>query len=106
CLDKGGRFIINSAMIAESILPNFSMNKTFTVGDITMDINNIYNTDESYMISNIHYKKGDKKEQHAFKHYVFTLAEVKRLLQSCQLQIVATYSSPSKEPYQLGDPQI
>ena len=67
-LDTGSKFIINSGMIAESILPNFlnySKNKSYTVGNITMDVTNIYNVKDSYMISNLLYTKEGKKEEHS-----------------------------------------
>jgi cyclopropane fatty-acyl-phospholipid synthase-like methyltransferase len=106
CLDIGARFIINSGMIAESILPNFAKNKSFTIEDIKMDIINTYCIDDSFMISDILYTKGDKTEKHAFKHYVFTLSEVKRLLKKYGLEVIATYNSPVKTKFQLGDQQI
>ena len=105
-LETGGRFIINSGMIAESILPNFSKNKSFTFDNITMDITNIYDVGDNYMVSTILYTKETRKEEHSFKHYVFTLGEVKRLLQLYGLITIATYSSPSKATYNLGDQQI
>src|SRR3954453_11293050 len=108
-LETGSKFIINSGMIAESILPNFlhySKNNTYTFGDITMDVTNIYHARDSYMISNVHYTKDDKIEEHSFKHYVFTLSEVLRLLKLYGLHTIATYSSTSKEEYKLGDPQV
>jgi cyclopropane fatty-acyl-phospholipid synthase-like methyltransferase len=108
-LETGSKFIINSGMIAESILPNFlnySKNKSYNVGNITMEVTNIYNVEDSYMISNLLYTKEDKTEEHSFKHYVFTLGEVKRLLKLYGLRTIATYSSTSKEEYNLGDPQV
>jgi len=108
-LETGAKFIINSGMIAESILPNFSnysKNKSYNFGNVTMDVTNIYNVEDSYMISNLLYTKEDKTEQHSFKHYVFTLGEVKRLLKSSGLRIIASYSSTSKADYILGDQQV
>ena len=108
-LETGAKFIINSGMIAESILPNlsnYSKNKSYTFGDITMDVTNIYNVEEGYMVSHLHYTKEDKTEEHSFKHYVFTLGEVKRMLKSYGLCTIATYNSPSKAEYKLGDQQI
>ena len=93
-------------MIAESILPNFAANKLFTVGDISMDIQNTYNAENSYMVSKITYIKNGLSEQHAFKHYVFILGEVKRLLAMYGLRVVASYNSPEGLAYTLGDPQI
>lgn len=108
-LETGAKFIINSGMIAESILPNFSnykINNSYTVGNITMDVTNIYNVEDSYMISNLFYTKEGKTEEHSFKHYVFTLGEVKRLLQSYGLRTLATYNSPTKTEYNIGDQQV
>lgn len=108
-LIPGGKFIINSGMIAESILPNFSHymnNNSYTVGNIKMDVTNVYNLEESYMVSNLLYTKEGKTEEHSFKHYVFTLGEVKRLLQSYGLHMLATYNSPTKTKYNLGDQQV
>ena len=108
-LETGSKFIINSGMIAESILPNFvnySENKTYTVGDITMEIDNIYHAEDSFMISNLLYTQNGKTEEHSFKHYVFTLGEVKRLLKLYGLNTIGTYSSTSKDEYKLGDQQV
>lgn len=105
-LETGARFIINSGMIAESFLPNFSKQEAFTVDNFTIDITNIYNVYESYMISNLLYTRENKTEEHSFKHYVFTLGEVKRLLKLYGLHIITTYSSPARAAYNLGDEQI
>ncbi|MEP7321495.1 MAG: class I SAM-dependent methyltransferase [Saprospiraceae bacterium] len=105
-LKPGARFIINSGMIAESILPNFSKNKSFTLDDMTLDITNEYHVEESYMVSHLLYTKENEKETHSFKHYVFTLGEVHRLLSDHGLKIIATYNGPSKEIYTLGNPQV
>ncbi|MDQ6755815.1 MAG: methyltransferase domain-containing protein, partial [Bacteroidota bacterium] len=98
-LETGARFIINSGMVAESILPNFSKNKSYTIENIKMDITNIYNVDDSYMNSHILYTKENKTEEHSFKHYVFTIAEIKRLLKLYSLKTIATYSSPNRTPF-------
>lgn len=108
-LEPGARFIINSGMIAESILPNFSnykKNNSYTVGNITMEVTNTYYVEDSYIISNLLYTKEGKTEEHSFKHFVFTLGEIKRLLKSYDLHTIATYSSTSKEDYNFGDQQI
>src|SRR5689334_12909661 len=108
-LETGSKFIINSGMVAESILPNFlhySKNETYTFGNITMKVSNIYNVKDSYVVSDLHYMKEGKAEEHSFKHYVFTLGEIKRLLKLYRLIITATYSSVSREEYKPGDQQV
>lgn len=108
-LEAGSKFIINSAMVAESILPNllnYSKNKVYNIGNITMEVTNNYHVEDSYMISTLLYTKEDKTEEYSFKHYVFTLGEIKRLLKLYGLSTIATYGSTSKEEYKLGDQQI
>jgi len=106
CLETGARFIINSGMVAESILPNFSKNKSFTAGNITMDVENIYDAENSCMSSVLRYTKEGRTEEHMFKHYVFTLGEIKRLLKLYGLKTIGTYSSTDKKEYSLGDGQV
>jgi hypothetical protein len=71
-----------------------------------MDVTNIYNARDGYLISNLLYTKEGRNEEYAFKHYVFTLEEVRSLLQSCGLRVIATYNSTSKAEYRPGDQQI
>jgi SAM-dependent methyltransferase len=108
-LEAGSKFIINSGMIAESILPNlldYSKNNSYSFGNITMDVTNIYNVGEGYVRSNLIYTKEGKTEEHSYKHYVFTLGEIVRLLNLYGLSTIATYSSTTNEQYKLGDRQV
>jgi hypothetical protein len=51
-------------------------------------------------LSNIEYIQGMKREEYVFKHYVFTLGEIVRLLQEQGLEWVAAYSSTKKRAVQ------
>jgi len=106
CLKPGARLVINSGMVAESILANFPKSKSYTFGDIKMDIENTYEVNQSFMVSHLTYTKAEHMERHTFKHYVFTMAEIHRLLQQCGLHVIGNYNSPSRSPYQFGDPQV
>jgi hypothetical protein len=105
-LKPGARFVINSGMVAESILPHPPKLENFSFGDTTMEIDNIYVAEEGYMISHILYNKETKPEKHSFKHYIFTLSEVIRLLAWADMKTIAVYNSTKKLPYQLGDQQM
>ncbi len=106
CLKSGARFVVNSGMVAESILPHPPKLEHFSFGDITMEIDNIYVAEEGYMISHILYNKETKPEKHSFKHYIFTLSEIIRLLASANMKVIAAYNSTGKLPYRLGDRQL
>lgn len=105
-LKPGARFVINSGMLAESVLAKILKVETFTVGDIHMEIDNRYVPDEGYMESHIQYTRNGSREKHAFKHYIFTLVEVKRMLSGVGMKVIACYNSTNKQPYRLGDQQI
>ena len=106
CLKPGARFVINSGMVAESIIPKIPQEKTYILGDLSMQINNEYIVSDSYMISHLTYTKNGLTEQHSYKHYVHTIGEIKRLLGVFKLKIIALYNGFEKGTYQLGDPQV
>lgn len=105
-LTSGARFVINSGLVAESILPDFPKTGHYPLDGIAMDIRNKYVVGESCMATELTYTKAGQTEVHHFKHYVYTLSEIKRLLAIYGLQTVAVYNSTEKLPYQLGDKQI
>ncbi|PSR55359.1 class I SAM-dependent methyltransferase [Adhaeribacter arboris] len=105
-LKPGGRFIINSGMVAESILPRIPAEKTYYLDGLTMQVNNEYLVNDSYLVSHLKYTKNQHSEEHRFKHYVYTLGEIKRLLSLFNLHVVALYSTIEKTPYQVGDAQV
>ncbi len=106
CLKPGNRFIINSGMVAESILTKIPLEKTYTLEGLTMQVNNEYVVNDSYMISHLKYTKNNHIEEHSFKHYVYTIGEIKRLLGLFGLKVLALYNAIDKTVYQLGDSQV
>lgn len=106
CLKPRGRFMIHSGMVAESILPKMPGEKSYVLGDLTMQIHNEYNVEESYLVSRLTYQKNNHSEEHSFKHYVYTIGEIRRLLRASGLKIIKLYSGPDKTDYKPGDPQV
>ncbi len=104
-LKTGARFVINSGMLAESILKNIHPEKIYTLGDLTMQINNEYIALDSCMISHLTYKQNDHEEKHDYKHYVYTVGELRRFLGSFGLKILAIYKDIEKNHYEYGDQQ-
>ena len=71
-----------------------------------MDISNSYVIDGGYMATKLTYTKAGRSKKHYFKHYVYTLAEIKRLLARHGLRTIGVYNSTEQETYQLGDRQV
>ena len=105
-LKTGARFVINSGVVAECILPNFPKANQYVLGDLVMDISNSYFARESYMATEITYTKNGLSEEHSFKHYVYTLSEIIRLLKKHGLATIEVYNSTDMQPFQMGDKQM
>ena len=105
-LKKEGRFIINSGVVAESILPNLDEKDWFITDDIIVLINNIYNTTESILETEYTFIRNGKREHKTLKHFIYTLAEIKRILQNAGLNVIEIYNSLEKSEYKLLDHQL
>lgn len=105
-LKPGAKWIIHSGLMAESFLAKFIKEKTYELPGLTMQINNDYDEWNSCLLTTLTYTKDGKEEVHRFKHHVYTIAEVIRLLDNHHLKTIALYSSTDKETFHLGDAQV
>ncbi|MEP6683777.1 MAG: class I SAM-dependent methyltransferase [Parafilimonas sp.] len=105
-LKQGAKWIINSGLMAESFLAKFIKEKKYELEGLTMQINNDYDEWNSCLLTTLIYTKNNKQEVHRFKHHVYTVAELIRLLNKFDLKTIALYSSTDKAEYKLGDAQI
>lgn len=106
CLKKGGRWVINTGVLAESFLTKFIKDNKYELPDLTMEISNDYDEWNSCLLTTLTYTKNDKQEIHCFKHYVYTIAEIIRLLNKFNFKTVALYNSTDKTKFKLGDAQL
>jgi SAM-dependent methyltransferase len=105
-LKPRARWIINSGLVAESFLAKFKKEGEYELGDLTMEINNEYDEWNSCLLTTLTYTKNNKQEIHRFKHHVYTIAEIIRLLNKYNFKTTALYSSTNKAEFHLGDPQV
>ena len=87
-------------------MQKFVKEKKYELPGLTMEISNDYDEWNSCLLTTLTYTKDDKREVHRFKHYVYTVAELIRLLNKFDLKTIALYSSTDQAAYKLGDPQI
>ena len=105
-LKPGAKWIIHSGLMAESFLAKFIKEKKYELPGLTMHINNDYDEWNSCLLTTLTYTKNGKEEVHRFRHHVYTIAEVIRLLNSYRLRTIALYNSTDKETFHLGDAQV
>jgi len=65
-----------------------------------------YDEWNSCLLTTLTYTKNNKQEIHCFKHYVYTIAELIRLLNKFDFKTIALYNSTDKTTFKLGDAQL
>jgi len=105
-LKPGARFIIQSGMTAESILPNFQASERCQMGDLDFTIANDYLTATSQMQSECTFEQSGKTEKRTYLHAVYTAAEIQRMLAAGGLATRALYGSLKRDRYRLGCEQL
>ncbi len=106
-LRPGGRFLAHTEMVAESVLPDYQARNWQPIGDSADPIlflaENEYDPLESRIDSHLTYVYNGQKQTRTAQHYVYTLAELNRLLAGAGLSVVACYGTADGDGYQLGD---
>jgi len=105
-LKPGGRFIIDTGMAAESILPALQRSRWFRFGDLFMLSENQYDAAASRLDINYTFIRGAQVETRPSSSYVLTVSELCRMLRDAGLEPVELLGSVSCEAYQLGSPRL
>jgi SAM-dependent methyltransferase len=105
-LRPGSRFIVETGMAAESILPALQKSRWFRLGDIYMLSENQYHPREGRLDIQYTFIHGGETETRPSSSYVFTVSELCRMHVEAGLQPVELLGSVNGEPYQLGSPRL
>lgn len=105
-LRKGGRWILDSGTVAESILPHLQSKLEFSKDGLTMRIHNRYLPLESCLETTYEFVGENGVKTCRNWHFVFTLAEIRRMLHIAGLVVVSTYTNTSNEPFEVGCPNL
>lgn len=105
-LKTGGRFLLNTATVAESLLPNYPEDETLTVDGITLRLRDSYDVRESVLVTEYAFLRGGRRERRVSRHSVYTVAEVVRFCEDAGLRVVHLYATASQAPYRLGSAQL
>jgi SAM-dependent methyltransferase len=105
-LKPGARFIVDTGMAAESILPSLARTRWFRLGDILMLSENRYHASESRLDIDYTFVQNGRVETRPTASYIFTVGELCRMHREAGLRPVDLFSSTNAEPYQLGSPRL
>ena len=105
-LKPGARFVVETGMAAESILPKLEQRMWYQIQDILMTIEHRYLAEESCVDSEYTFVRDGKTETRHTKHWVYTVAEIRRMLERAGFAVLDLYGSVKGEPFVLGSSDL
>ena len=107
-LRPGGRLLVQSSMVAEVVLPDFQQRNWMPIGnELTVLVENNYDPAESRIDQNLTYIRQSSGhtvcEQRTAQYYIYTIAELSRLLKQAGFAVEEIYGTVDKQPFLVGD---
>lgn len=105
-LKPGGYFVLDTSMVAESLLFNLEEHDWEQVEDIYLLMEHHYNSTNSCLQTEYLFLHNGKFETRTSWHQIYTVAELQRLLEQSGLSTRALYSSLDLAPFELGSSHL
>jgi ubiquinone/menaquinone biosynthesis C-methylase UbiE len=105
-LKRGARFVIETGMAAESLIPKFEEHASHQIEDILLTINERYLAEASCVDSEYIFERDGKTESRKAKHWIYTAAEIRRMLERAGFAVLNLYGSLKSEPFVLGSDEL
>jgi cyclopropane fatty-acyl-phospholipid synthase-like methyltransferase len=105
-LKPGARFIVETGMAAESVLPDFEEQSCHELGDLSLTIKERYIAEESCIDSEYIFEREGKKETRVAREWIYTVAEMRRMLTRAGFKVLNLYGTLKCEPYRLGSREL
>ena len=109
-LKPAAKLVIETGVCAESILPALVQKRWHRLGDLMILSENRYDPWESCLHIDYTFVRGGtqwtKPETRSAASYVFTSAELRRMLEAAGFHTLTFHAGVAGEPYQLGSPRL
>jgi ubiquinone/menaquinone biosynthesis C-methylase UbiE len=105
-LKPGARFVVETGMAAESILTKFEAEASHQIQDIRLTIKEQYLAEESCIDTEYVFERNGEVESRKAKHWIYTVAEIRRMLERAGFEVLNVYGSLKLEPYILGSEEL
>jgi SAM-dependent methyltransferase len=105
-LKPGAGFVLESGIVAESLLPKLESRRWMQVGDILYLSANKYEAAESRLDTQYTFIRGGRSETREASYYIYALAELRRMLAAAGLRAADYYSGTDRRPYELGSQRL
>lgn len=101
-LKPGAKFLIDTGVLAETILAHFPDRKWYQVGDIHFLIHNRHNLAQSRLDTDLTFIRNGQVDRRPITQRIYTYRELCGLLETAGFGGFEAFASLEKEPYRLG----
>jgi len=101
----GGRFVLDAATVAESLLPNAGEGDRYEAGGAILTIVNTYDVRTSTQVNQMTLEVGDQRDERTARHRVMTCREIVDLLEGASFEVEEISGGLDGEPFRVGDPR-
>lgn len=107
-LEPGGRLLVQSGMVAESLLPDFQERTWLPVGEtVQVLMENEYDPLTAQLTQHLTYYEqtgtGTETARRTAQYTIYTVAELVRFCQQAGLNVLSLYGTVEGDAYQIGD---
>ena len=105
-LKPGGRFVLDSNMLAESFLVNGSEKEWVQIDDIYMLVENRYHCQESLVETTYRFLSNGKEEIREAMHWIYTAGDLCSMFKQCGFDVIDLLESTQGDSYALGSERL
>jgi len=105
-LRPGTRFVVDTGMSAESILPRLKDREWMQVEEILFLEENRYHVREGCVETTYTFVRGGESRTRTGLHWVHTVREIRSMLAEAGLAVTELFSSLDGDPFQVGSPYL
>lgn len=105
-LKPGGRFVVDAASAAESLLPKLPGREWFELDDILFLEDHRYLAEESCLETEATFIRNGVTERLTWWHWIFTAAEIRRMLEGAGFKVTHCFGSLDEKPFAVGTPLL
>jgi SAM-dependent methyltransferase len=105
-LKPGGRFILESGAVTESLVSTFRAERKLQIGDLDFLSRGTYDVVEGRMDITYTFARGERREVKPIHQWVHSAAELRRMLSHSGLESLATFVDLEGARYALGSPRF
>jgi SAM-dependent methyltransferase len=105
-LKPGARFVLDTSLAAESLLPGLEERSWSQVEDMLMLVERNYKVVESRLDTEYTFIHNGRSETRQASYWIFTVADILRMLQESGLEAISLFGSLEQEPYAFGAPRL